>query len=65
MAELEAQAPSTIEWCRQEAIKIIRAVDDESLTSTSRRAFDRDPELVAEALLNELFGLGQLEELGR
>ena len=63
MAELDAQAPSTIEWCRQEAIKIIRAVDDDSLTLTSRRAFDRDPELVAEALLNELFGLGQLEEL--
>ena len=65
MAEVEAQAPSTIEWCRQEAIRIIRAVDDGSLTSTSRRAFDRDPELVAEALLNELFGLGQLEELLR
>lgn len=63
MAELEAQSPSTIEWCRQEAIKIIRVVDDDSLTLTSRRAFDRDPELVAEALLNELFGLGQLEEL--
>jgi pilus assembly protein CpaF len=62
-AEMEAQAAETVEWCRREALRIVRSIDDESLSRTARRAFDRDPELVAGALLNELFGLGQLEEL--
>ena len=62
-AEMEAQAPETVEWCLGEALKIVQSIDDESLSRTARRAFDRDPELIAGALLNELFGLGQLEEL--
>lgn len=62
-AEIDAQAPETIQWCRDRALAIIRQINDQSLQANSRLAFDKADELIVESLLNDLFGMGPIEEL--
>ena len=64
-AELDAQAPAVVDWCRAHARQIVSALNDESLSARSRLAFPEPDEQVVDALLNELFGLGPLEALLR
>jgi pilus assembly protein CpaF len=63
-AELEAQAPETVAWCRRKAQDLVQQINDESLTAEAHLAFEQ-PEQVVEALLNDLLGMGPLEELLR
>ena len=62
-AEIEAQAPETVEWCRQQAARIVRQINDACLGTRHQRAFDRADELVVQELLNDVFGLGPLQKL--
>jgi pilus assembly protein CpaF len=62
-AEVEAQAPETVEWCRQQAMRILRQLSDQSLSARSVRAFDRPDEQVADEMINDMFGLGPLQPL--
>lgn len=64
-AEIEAQAPETVAWCKQKALDIIRQLNDQSLHADSRLAFEKPDELVAEELMNDLFGMGPIEQLLR
>lgn len=64
-AEIDAQAPETLQWCRDQASAIIRQINDQSLHADARLAFDRPDEAVIESLLNDLFGMGPIEELLR
>lgn len=62
-AEIEAQAPETVEWCRQQAERILHELNDQSLSARHLRAFERPDEQVIAELLNDMFGLGPLQPL--
>ena len=62
-AEFEAQAPQTVEWCRQQGLRIVRQVNDQSLAARHARAFERPDEQVVAEMLDDMFGLGPLEPL--
>jgi pilus assembly protein CpaF len=62
-AELDAQAPETLAWCRERAGLIVRAVNDRHLSEHARLAFPQPEAVVVEALLDEMLGLGPLEAL--
>lgn len=64
-AEIEAQAPETVGWCKQKALEIVRQLNDQSLHAYSRLAFEKPDELIAEELMNDLFGMGPIEQLLR
>jgi pilus assembly protein CpaF len=64
-AEIEAQASETVQWCRDKALAIVRQINDQSLHANSRLAYDRADDLIVETLLNDLFGMGPIEELFR
>jgi len=62
-AELEAQAPATLQWCKAKGFDIVRMLNDQSLSAYARPAFEQTDEQVVEALLNDLFGMGPIEAL--
>lgn len=62
-AEIDAQAPETVEWCRRTALKVVAQINDDSLQNYSRRGFDRPDEEIAADLMDALFGLGPLQKL--
>lgn len=64
-AEIEVQAPETVQWCRDKALAIVRHINDQSLHANSRLAFDKADELIIESLMNDLFGMGPIEGLFR
>lgn len=64
-AEIEAQAPETVNWCQQKALDVIRLINDHSLQAQARLAFEQPDEQIAEALMNDLFGMGPIETLLR
>lgn len=64
-AELEAQAPETVQWCKAKSFDIVRLLNDRSLSANARPAFEQPDEQIVEALLNDLFGMGPIEALMR
>lgn len=64
-AELAAQSPETVAWCQGKALAIVKQVNDQHLSEYARLAFEQTDEQVVEALLNDLLGMGPLENLLR
>ncbi len=62
-AELDLQAPETVAWCEHKALTIIKQVNDQHLSQYARLAFDQPEEYIVETLLNDLLGMGPLENL--
>lgn len=64
-AELDQPTPAIWTWTEQAALSIVQRLNDQSLSARACPAFDRPDALIAQTLLNDLFGMGPLEPLLR
>lgn len=66
-AELSQAAPDSApwSWAKEQALAIVRRLNDQSLSAVARPAFESSDDAVVESLLSELFGMGPLDALLR
>jgi Flp pilus assembly CpaF family ATPase len=64
-AQIDRPGPETWRWVEQTAQSVVQELNDQGLSAHAQSAFDKPDDVIVQALLNDIFGMGPVEELMR